>query len=87
MTTNLLPTNKVRRLAVYLDGNSVDGLLSLIRNKDACLRSLTCCHPESYDYYVFFRQAMKPLLRRFHLLGVLKFEYLPLESCSKKLEI
>ncbi|GMN26704.1 hypothetical protein TIFTF001_001405 [Ficus carica] len=37
MTTNLLPTNKVRRLAVYLDIYSVGGFFSLVRSKDACL--------------------------------------------------
>lgn len=73
MITNSIPTNKVRRLAIYLTNNGADELLPLIRSKDVCLRSLICFNPEPDTSY---EQVMKPLLNRFHLLRVLKFENL-----------
>ncbi|XP_060967051.1 probable disease resistance RPP8-like protein 2 [Cannabis sativa] len=69
--TNLEPINKVRRLAIYLNNTSVDELVSLIRHKDGCLRSLICFNSEPDTSY---EQVMKPLFNQFHLLRVLKFE-------------
>ncbi|PON83962.1 NB-ARC domain, LRR domain containing protein [Trema orientale] len=69
--TNLVPTNKVRRLAIYLNNTGTDELLSLIRNRDGCLRSFICFNSEPDTSY---ERVMKPLLNRFDLLRVLKFE-------------
>ncbi|KAL5583359.1 hypothetical protein UlMin_015801 [Ulmus minor] len=73
METNIRPTNKVRRLAIYLSNNGADELLSLIKKKDGCLRSFICFNQEPETSYL---EVMKPLLNQFHLLRVLKFENL-----------
>ncbi|KAL5583364.1 hypothetical protein UlMin_015806 [Ulmus minor] len=73
METNIRPTNKVRRLAIYLSNNGADELLSLIKKKDGYLRSLICFNQEPETSYL---EGMKPLLNQFHLLRVLKFENL-----------
>ncbi|KAL5583366.1 hypothetical protein UlMin_015808 [Ulmus minor] len=73
METNMRPTNKVRRLAIYLSNNGADELLSLIEKKDGCLRSLICFNQEPETSYL---EVMKPLFNQFHLLRVLKFENL-----------
>ncbi|EXB29017.1 hypothetical protein L484_018434 [Morus notabilis] len=66
MTTYLMPTYKVRRLAIYFDYYScVDELLSLIRKKDTSLRSLLCFNPKSdkstYEKMVCSRKGFPKL--------------------------
>ncbi|KAL5579673.1 hypothetical protein UlMin_012115 [Ulmus minor] len=73
METNIRPTNKVRRLAIYLSNNGAGELLSLIKEKYGCLRSLICFNQEPQTSHL---EVMKPLLNQFPLLRVLKFENL-----------
>ncbi|GMN71245.1 hypothetical protein TIFTF001_054590 [Ficus carica] len=79
---NLLSTNKVRKVAIYLNSNSGGELLSLIKIKNARLRSLICFSPE---LDTFSEQVMKPQLHRFHLLRVLKFENVKVGKFSKEI--
>ncbi|KAL5539797.1 hypothetical protein UlMin_044291 [Ulmus minor] len=45
-STQVMPTGKVRRLAVHSNGNIVSELLPLTNNRDGCLRSLICFGPQ-----------------------------------------
>ncbi|KAL5567289.1 hypothetical protein UlMin_030453 [Ulmus minor] len=72
VSTQVMPTGKVRRLAVYSNENIVSELLPLINNRDECLRSLICFGPE--QYLPNPRDLFKPLFNCCYMLRVLKFE-------------
>ncbi|KAL5538122.1 hypothetical protein UlMin_046156 [Ulmus minor] len=71
-STRVMPTVKVRRLAVHSNGNIVSELLPLTNNRDGCLRSLICFGPEQGLRNP--RDLFKPLFNCFYMLRVLKFE-------------
>ncbi|KAL5567356.1 hypothetical protein UlMin_030520 [Ulmus minor] len=65
-----LPTSNVRRLAVQLNDDNVDGLPRLTKISERCLRSLLCFAPKVRN----FNDLMKSLFKRFNMLKVFKFE-------------
>ncbi|KAL5566449.1 hypothetical protein UlMin_029613 [Ulmus minor] len=71
-STQVMPTGKVRRLAVHSNGNIVSELLPLTNNRDGCLRSLICFGPRQPLHNP--RDLFKPLFNCFYMLRVLKFE-------------
>ncbi|KAL5539796.1 hypothetical protein UlMin_044290 [Ulmus minor] len=72
LSTQVMPTSKVRRLAVHSNKNIVSELLPLTNNRDGCLRSLICFSP--YQDLPNPRDLFKPLFKSFYMLRVLKFE-------------
>ncbi|KAL5566472.1 hypothetical protein UlMin_029636 [Ulmus minor] len=72
VSTQVMPTSKIRRLAVHSNKNIVSQLLSLTNNRDGCLRSLICFGPEEDLRYL--GDLFKPLFNCFYMLRVLKFE-------------
>ncbi|KAL5567302.1 hypothetical protein UlMin_030466 [Ulmus minor] len=71
-STQVMPTSKVRRLAVHSNDDIVSELLPLTNNRDGCLRSLICS--SSYQVLPNPRDLLKPLFNCFYMLRVLKFE-------------
>ncbi|KAL5567361.1 hypothetical protein UlMin_030525 [Ulmus minor] len=65
-----LPTSNVRRLAVQLNDDNVDGLPRLTKISERCLRSLLCFAPKVRN----FNDLMESLFNRFNMLKVFKFE-------------
>ncbi|KAL5539802.1 hypothetical protein UlMin_044296 [Ulmus minor] len=72
LSTQVMPTGKVRRLAVHWNGNIVSELLPLTNNRDGCLRSLISFGPRQDLFNP--RDLNKPLFNCFYMLRVLKFE-------------
>ncbi|KAL5566458.1 hypothetical protein UlMin_029622 [Ulmus minor] len=72
VSTQVMPTSKVRRLAVHSNKNIVSQLLPLTSNRDGCLRSLICFGPKEDLRYP--RDLFKPLFNCFYMLRVLKVE-------------
>ncbi|KAL5566475.1 hypothetical protein UlMin_029639 [Ulmus minor] len=72
VSTQVMPTGKVRRLAVHSNMNIVSELLPLTNNRDGCLRSLIFFSP--YQDLPNPRDLFKSLFKSFYMLRVLKFE-------------
>ncbi|KAL5567337.1 hypothetical protein UlMin_030501 [Ulmus minor] len=72
LSTQVMSTGKVRRLAVHSNENIVSELLPLTNNRDGCLRSLICFGPQ--QELLNPRDLFKPLFNCFYMLRVLKFE-------------